>query len=142
MTDDTPQPRLTRNEQAAMIDQWKGFAASRAWAYYRRHGHCGELDDYVSAAFLGLVIAATRFDPTHGNGFSCYAGWYVMAELQKITQSECSMGVRIPGLTRSEVQRVSVQASTLVSADNPEFNVLDTIPDREQPRVWDDGPEF
>jgi RNA polymerase sigma-32 factor len=44
----------------------------------RRYRGCGlPLADLVVEANLGLVIAASRFEPDHGSRFSTYAWWWI-----------------------------------------------------------------
>lgn len=49
------------------------FAEKGAYAHYRKFGGRYDLDELKSAAYLGLVKAARRFDPTRGFTFKTYA---------------------------------------------------------------------
>lgn len=69
--------RALRNE---LVEQHLGLAHHFA-ARYRRSGV--EADDLHQVAFLGLVKAVDRFDPTRGVAFSTFAGRTIDGELKR-----------------------------------------------------------
>jgi RNA polymerase sigma-32 factor len=56
------------------------FAAKIARSY---RGYGLPLADIVAEANLGLVIAASRFEPDHGARFSTYARWWIKATIHE-----------------------------------------------------------
>ena len=56
---------------------------------YRGYGQSDE--DMLSEANVGLLEAAKRFDPDHGNRFNAYAQWYVRAALQEFVVRNASL---------------------------------------------------
>lgn len=66
-------------------------ARAGAWRYarmYSRQGLTAGFDDFLSAAHLGLVIAARKFDPTRGVTFYTYAFQWMDSKLQRVVMEE------------------------------------------------------
>jgi len=82
-----PVPRVDRTESLArqqrqqeLVSQHVNLARSLA----RRFLHRGEpADDLEQVAFLALVKAARRFDPSHQTAFSTYATVSILGELKR-----------------------------------------------------------
>jgi len=98
---------LTALEERAMLKGWKRnkkrireklvlhnrrFAikmalACRGWQY--------DLSDILSAAYMGLAVAATKFDPDKGVRFISYAVWYIRQSINADYQDN-HRTVRLP----------------------------------------------
>ncbi len=61
-------------EQQKLVKQFRGMAIKAAKKYCKGNTH---FQDLLAQGDLGLVIAASRFDPTKGFKFSTYAAWWV-----------------------------------------------------------------
>src|SRR6201988_4961460 len=87
----------------------------------RYRGYGLPLADIISEANLGLVIAASRFEPGHGSRFSTYALWWIKATIHDYILRSWSL-VKI-GTTaaqrklffrlRREMQKLKGDATTL-----------------------------
>src|SRR6201987_5229302 len=66
------------NEADELVTRHLRFAAKVARPY---KGYGLPLADLVAEANLGLVIAASRFQPDHGSRFSTYALWWIKATI-------------------------------------------------------------
>lgn len=75
--------------------------AKKAARKYRVH-----LDDLISAAFVGLIRAAQKFDGDRGIRFISYAVWHIKAALQ-IEVSKLSAAVRVPSSMAQAAQAVA-----------------------------------
>jgi RNA polymerase sigma-B factor len=95
-----------------LVEQYLPLARQLA----RRYAGRGQsLDDLVQVASMGLVAAASRFDPAHGKEFHSYAVPTILGELRKHFRDH-AWAVRVPrGLqeTSLRVQRTAeeLQAS-------------------------------
>jgi len=70
-----------------------------------RYRHLGlPFEDLVNEGILGLMAAATRFDPARGTRFFSYAGWWVRKSILKAV-TEKSTVVRIPDYQRIRMSR-------------------------------------
>src|SRR6201987_1361292 len=67
-----------RNATDELVTRHLRFAAKVARGY---KGYGLPLADLVAEANLGLVIAASRFQPDHGSRFSTYALWWIKATI-------------------------------------------------------------
>jgi RNA polymerase sigma-32 factor len=72
------QERRDRRATDALVTSHLRLAAKVARRY---QGYGLPLADIVSEANLGLVIAASRFEPGHGSRFSTYALWWIKATI-------------------------------------------------------------
>jgi RNA polymerase sigma-32 factor len=67
-----------RHATDALVKSHLRLAARMARGY---QGYGLPLADLIAEANLGLVIAATRFEPDHGSRFSSYALWWIKAAI-------------------------------------------------------------
>lgn len=72
------QQRHDRRATDVLVTSHLRLAAKVARGY---RGYGLPLADIVAEANLGLVIAATRFEPDHGSRFSTYALWWIKATI-------------------------------------------------------------
>src|SRR4051794_34725974 len=71
-SDDPPCTRTTPADRAALVESHQRFAVWVVRTFYPRL-RGPDREDAVAAAYLGLVLAAERFDPTRGSEFRHYA---------------------------------------------------------------------
>jgi len=101
-----------------LVTAYMRLAVSTA-AKYRRYG--ATMPDLIQEANIGLMKAASRFDPDRGVRFSTYAIWWIKASIQDYVMRNWSM-VRT-GSTSSQkslffnMRRVRVQIEREMSAD-------------------------
>ncbi|MBN9687142.1 MULTISPECIES: sigma factor [unclassified Corallococcus] len=77
-----PDGPLTAERQALVL-QWMPYARGLASRYQRRHaGLAAHGEDLLAAAWLGLVVAARRWEPARAP-FVTVASWWVRAALQR-----------------------------------------------------------
>lgn len=88
-------PEWVELVRVALVERWGAMAWQQARKWYFRNRR-GELDDYRSAAQVGLWDAAVRFDPTKGVGYSTYAGWYLIKYLRPHAHHEAAGGFHVP----------------------------------------------
>jgi RNA polymerase sigma factor (sigma-70 family) len=69
------------------------LAVSVAHRYARRGV---DVMDLIEEGNLGLINAASRFDPTRGLRFATYATWWVRKAVQRAVRSSCG-AIRLPG---------------------------------------------
>ncbi len=62
-----------------LITAYARFVVRIAWGF---RGYGLPIGDLVQEGNVGLMVAATRFDPEHNARFSTYAGWWIMAAIQ------------------------------------------------------------
>lgn len=67
-----------------MIEEHLDFAAKGAGRYTRMYGGRFTFDEFSSAAYLGLMIAARKFDPTRDVKFTSYAFNWIDAQLKRL----------------------------------------------------------
>jgi len=72
------QEHKDRRATDALVTSHLRLAAKVARRY---QGYGLPLADLVAEANLGLVIAASRFEPDHGSRFSTYASWWIKAAI-------------------------------------------------------------
>lgn len=83
--------RMDRTERDDLILRYLPLANSLA----RRYRASGEpTDDLAQVACLGLVKAAERFDPDHGNSFAAFAGPTIIGELNRYLR-DCTWPVHV-----------------------------------------------
>jgi len=105
--------------------------ANTRYAYTVAQRYAGKLplDDAVSTAYLGLCVAADRFDPARGFRFITYAVWWmrqaIIAEIDKCRDSQRSLDLDAP------------------SEDGHTLAETVTYPEGQGPASpeWDDMPE-
>jgi RNA polymerase sigma-32 factor len=71
-----------------LVRAYMRLAISMA-AKYRRYG--AAMNDLVQEAHIGLLKAASRFDPDRGVRFSTYAVWWIRASVQDFVMRNWSM---------------------------------------------------
>ena len=118
----------TRDRRAAdeLVTSHLRLAAKLARGY---RGYGLPLADLISEANLGLVIAASRFEPGHGARFSNYAIWWVKATIHDYILRSWSL-VKI-GTTaaqkklffklRSEIRKITGSAMARLTPDVAEL---------------------
>src|SRR6201988_2171910 len=100
-------------EEQRFARRWREFGDRRALdALVRSHlklaakvargykGYGLPIADVVAEANVGLVVAATRFEPDHGARFSTYAKWWIKAAIHDYILRSWSL-VKI-GTTRAQ----------------------------------------
>ncbi len=71
------------------------------YEYAKRYVVMGaEIDDLAQEAFLGLVEALPKYDPSHGERFLTYAIYWIWSAVQKAAYLERGRGMKLLG-TRS-----------------------------------------
>jgi RNA polymerase sigma-32 factor len=76
-TQAVPRECPLNKEQQALAATWQSLVHKIARSYYSNNRY----DDLVQEGMLGLVIAASRFDPTRGVAFSTYATYWIRATI-------------------------------------------------------------
>src|SRR5262249_42727758 len=74
------QEKRDRNAADVLVTSHLRLAAKVARGY---RGYGLPLTDLIAEANLGLVIAASRFEPGHGSRFSSYALWWIRAAIHE-----------------------------------------------------------
>jgi RNA polymerase sigma-B factor len=78
--DGSPSARHAESVDGRLVEDHLGLARYLA----RRFSHRGEsLEDLVQVASMGLVEAATRYDPDHGTSFPAFATATIIGTLKK-----------------------------------------------------------
>ena len=109
-----------------LVNAYMRLAISMA-AKYRRYG--APLNDLTQEATVGLMKAASKFDPDRGVRFSTYAVWWIKASIQDYVMRNWSL-VRT-GSTSSQkalffnMRRVRARIEAELSAEGGEANPLD-----------------
>ena len=68
--------------------------------------------DLVSEGNNGLMLAADKFDPSHGAKFSCYAAWWIKQSMRRAIAWQTRV-VRIPGGSAQKLIRINKAAGRL-----------------------------
>src|SRR5512145_2499287 len=71
-----------------LVTAYMRLAISMA-AKYRRYG--ASMNDLIQEAGVGLMKAASKFDPDRGVRFSTYAVWWIKASIQDYVMRNWSM---------------------------------------------------
>lgn len=132
------QERRDRSATDELVTSHLRLAAKVARGY---KGYGLPIADLIAEANLGLVIAASRFEPGHGARFSSYALWWIKATIHEYILRSWSL-VKI-GTTaaqkklffrlRGEMRKVASETTVLtpeiaqVVAENLEVTVRDVI---------------
>src|SRR5215469_2930027 len=82
------QQNRDRRATDALVTSHLRLAAKLARRY---RGYGLPLADLIAEANLGLVIAASRFEPDHGSRFSTYALWWIRAAIHDYILRSWSM---------------------------------------------------
>lgn len=78
-----------------------------------RYRHTSEpLDDLVQVASMGLVLAATRYDPARGTSFSSYAIPMIVGELRRHFRDH-GWAARVPRGVQENVLRITAASAEL-----------------------------
>ena len=117
---------LTKSEQNLLVTSHRNMAYKIALRYY----NLGlPIDELVSAAYLGLVIASRHYQPSYGFQFSTYADDWIHARIRIDLHKKYRAGfTRIP--RGGAVPRVSKQVDT---AEDDTYTCLDTL---EHEEAW------
>ena len=94
-----------------LVDRYQGLARSLA---IRAAGPQDDLDDVVQVAFIGLLGALERFDPTRGFAFSTFAWSTISGELKR-HQRDHTWDVRVPRSVQECYLRVGAATEDLVA---------------------------
>jgi len=82
----------------------------------RRYRGSGEpLDDLVQIASLGLVKAATRFDPTRGGPFVSFAAPTIVGELNRYVR-DCTWALHVDRRAKQRARETSAAQRTIAAA--------------------------
>jgi DNA-directed RNA polymerase specialized sigma24 family protein len=116
---------------------WSEYLASRPWlrAYaVRLAARCRPglaREDAMALADLGMVLAASRFDPSKGYAFSTYARRWVAGEVLRVGAEEArwSQRVSLTGEDLAQKQKAPLDARLVVreilaEATPPQRHVL------------------
>ncbi|MDK0523314.1 sigma-70 family RNA polymerase sigma factor [Streptomyces sp. ML-6] len=86
------------------------------WVQARAHlGQGLDEDDLFQHGMIGVLRAARKFDPAHGNKFSTYATWWVRQSITRALADEGS-AIRIPVHMHELVRKVGRVERELLSA--------------------------
>jgi RNA polymerase sigma-B factor len=78
-----------------------------------RYRHTGEpLDDLIQVASMGLVLAATRYDPARGTSFASYAVPTIVGELRRHIRDH-GWAARVPRSLQENVLRITAAGAEL-----------------------------
>jgi RNA polymerase sigma factor (sigma-70 family) len=72
---------MTKNERDELIINYLPLANKLAWQKNRSTPPCVTIDELKSAAYMGLVDAASRFDNSRGIAFGVYARLRITGEM-------------------------------------------------------------
>ena len=72
---------MTDNERQELIVNYMPLANKIAWSKYRTTPTCVTIDELKSAAYMGLVDAASRFDSSRGIAFGVFSRLRVAGEI-------------------------------------------------------------
>jgi RNA polymerase sigma-B factor len=115
---DGDDPRRARDE---LIRAQAGLARQLA----RRFAHRPEtVEDLTQVAFVGLILAADRFDPERGEPFGAFARATIVGELKRHLRDR-SWGVRVP----RPLQDLYLRAHSVSEQLTRELNRSPTIPE-------------
>jgi RNA polymerase sigma factor (sigma-70 family) len=132
-------PPLTA-DQAALVERHLEWARRGASKYAARYATQAGFEDFVSAAYWGLVIAAQRFDPGRGLQFKTYAMPWTESQLRRVLyERRRAWGSRVQnGRLTACLRRVDLAVDDPVLAGVPELRVdarLDEALSLEQARA-------
>ena len=80
------------------------------------------LDDLINEGNIGLIEAATKFDPTHGNKFISYAVWYIRKDIMKYIYTHERL-VRVPFNKLNALNMVNGEISATEQAEGRDVNI-------------------
>lgn len=78
---------LSQEEQEALIVEHMKYAEKGAMAHLRRSGGKADRDELISAAYMGLVVAAKKFDPAKGFKFTTYSFHWIDQHLTRVYET-------------------------------------------------------
>lgn len=134
--DQTAANRLTDDEREAVLAKYEDLVWNLAWRWKRAHPSL-DIDDLAAEIRFGFVEAAGRFDPSTGNVFSTYAGWYAMRAVRIFAKRELARGMKV----RREEPIIYVGVMNLSQSGEEDADgdaMAEMIPAREP----DHAPEF
>jgi RNA polymerase sigma-B factor len=103
---DTASTRELAERQEELVREFLPLARRLA----ARYRHTNEpLEDLTQVAYVGLVLAAKRYDPDRGGSFSKYAVPTILGELRRHIRDH-GWAVRVPRGLQEDVLRVSSAA--------------------------------
>lgn len=87
---------MTILERNALIEAYLPLANKIAFEKKKCLPRRVDLDDLKSAAYFGLVDAATKFDPARSTSFGTYAKFRIMGEIADFIRESCRDNERCP----------------------------------------------
>ena len=102
---------LTLKEQNLLVENYIPFANKLAHLKAKQLPRRADIEELKSAAFLGLVQASRRYDPSKLNGFAAFAKWRIWGEI-----NDCVRNLAWGKKTR----KISIQQSDF-DEGTPEF---------------------
>lgn len=73
---------MNTNERNELVVQYLPLAQKIAWTELRKLPKSFQIDEILSAAYMGLVSAASRYDASRGVSFSAFAAIRINGEIQ------------------------------------------------------------
>src|SRR5690606_9250413 len=77
----TERPAMTEREREELVVNYMPLANKIAWAKRKTTPICITIDELKSAAYMGLVEAASRFDPARGVAFGVFARMRIAGQI-------------------------------------------------------------
>ena len=94
-----------RQAKQELCIKYQSLVRKYAYAYYKVYGNDLPIEDLEQMGYLGLLIAAEKFDFSYHNTFSTYAKFWIM---QKISRGvACGFTIRLPIYLLKDIVRCS-----------------------------------
>lgn len=94
-------------EQNSLVEQYLPLADKIAYFRKKRLPKFVEIDEIKSAAYLGLVEAASRFQPSSNNTFTTFANWRINGAITDFLRKERYKGMQSEDATFVELRSKS-----------------------------------
>ena len=85
--------------------KYQGLVRKYAYAYYKVYGNDLPIEDLEQMGYLGLLIAAVKFDFSYHNTFSTYAKFWIMQNISRGVA--CGFIIRLPLYLLKDIVRCS-----------------------------------
>jgi RNA polymerase sigma factor (sigma-70 family) len=130
---------LSHEERAKLVESCRAYACHMAKRWL---DNGVPFEDLQAAAYHGLVIASTYFDPSRGFRFTTYATRWVFQTIQRLVEQETSKGFRglPPQFRNGKRSRYHLAPFREERFQAPEGDLLDPtdlIAEDEQPQPFD-----